>query len=311
MLGASARSDRGKNTGGEDMAETPSGLLRSWLRRQLPDAVNAWLDAQLEKIAGDPSDRTLHIALGMVPRRLGKDDLALGQADLDAADRARPGWDPRGWSVDEAARILILRAAAGDGTGFAERFSQLCRTADVAEAIALYRGLPLYPAPESLESQAAEGVRTNMRAVFEAVAHCSPYPREQFDENRWNQMVLKALFIGSSLHPIQGLDARANPALAMILCDYAHERWAAGRPVSPELWRCVGPFALGAALEDLERVATSGDEIERQAAALALAASPASRAGELLSAMADVATRIEGGHLSWNTLALELGQTAR
>ncbi len=73
------------------------------------------------------------------------------------------------------------------------------------------------------------------------MAHRNPYPSERFAENRWNHMVLKAIFVGSPLHPIQGLDARANPPLARMLCDYAHERWAAGRPVSPELLRCVGP----------------------------------------------------------------------
>ena len=164
----------------------------------------------------------------MVPRRLGKDDLALTSDDLAAAQAARDGWDPVGWSVDEAARIALLCAAGSHNRPFAERFTELCRTADVGEAIALYRGLPLYPEPEALETQAAEGVRTNMRAIFEAVAHHSPYPREQFDENRWNHMVLKALFIDSTLAPIQGLEDRANPELARILCDYAHERWAAG-----------------------------------------------------------------------------------
>ena len=97
-----------------------------------------------------------------------------------------------------------------------------------------------------------------MRAVFEAVAHRSPYPKEQFAENRWNHMVLKALFVGSALHPIQGLEERANPTLARMLCDYAHERWAAGRPVSPELWRCVGPHADAEALADLQRVLATG-----------------------------------------------------
>ncbi|MDJ0944779.1 MAG: EboA domain-containing protein [Kiloniellales bacterium] len=284
------------------MAEQPSRLLRTWLQRQLPETAFDWLAGQLEALQQDPSDRKLHIALGMIPRRLGKDDLALSEADLEAAEAARPGWDPRGWSVDEAARILALLAAAGANTGFAERFTALCGSAEVGEAIALYRGLPLYPDPAALEDQAAEGLRTNMRAVFEAVAHRNPFPRERFDENRWNQMVLKALFIGSSLHPIQGLDARANPALAAILIDYAHERWAAGRPVSPELWRCVGPFAVASLLPDLERALRGEDETERRAAALALAASPAAEARVLLAGAGALAAEIESGALTWERL---------
>ena len=55
-----------------------------------------------------------------------------------------------------------------------------------------------------------------------------------------------------------------------MLCDYAHERWAASRPVSPELWRCVGPFAAGAVLDDFARLFERGTADERQAAALAL-----------------------------------------
>ena len=301
---------RHNETFGESMSESPSELIRTWLRRQLPEPAEQWFDEQLTKLAEDPSDRKLHIALGMVPRRLGKDDLTLSEADLEAAARARPGWDPRGWSVDEAARILILLEAGGRSGHFAERFADLCRTADVAEAIALYRGLPLYPEPELLESQAAEGVRTNMRGVFEAVAHHNPFPRERFDENRWNQMVLKALFIGSTIHPIPGLDERANPTLAHILCDYAHERWAAGRPLAPELWRCVGPFAKGAALADLKRAAETGGEPERKAAALALAASPAPEAKELLAAMGDLESAIESAALSWESLAQELQQAS-
>ena len=257
---------------------TPRELLRRWLDRQLPEAASAWLGAQLDGLTGAVRDRDLYLALGLVPRKLGKADLDLSAADLEAAGRARPGWDPRGWSVDQAARILILLHAGGTGAVFAQRLTQLCRTADVAEAIAFYRGLPLYPDPERLEAQAAEGTRTNMRAVFEAVAHRSPYPKEQFAENRWNHMVLKALFVGSALHPIQGLEERANPTLARMLCDYAHERWAAGRPVSPELWRCVGPHADAEGLGDLQRVLATGGAIERKAAALALAACPDQRA---------------------------------
>lgn len=289
--------------GGEaTMADAPINLLHRWLERQLPEASYRWFTGQLAELVEDPSERALHILLGLIPRRLGRDDLALDAEDLAAAAAARSGWDPAEWSVDETARILVLIEAGRSGMPFVRLFTDLCRSADVHEAIALYRGLPLYPEPERLEPQAAEGVRTNLRAVFEAVAHRNPYPRECFDENRWNQMVLKALFIDSRLAPIQGLDERANPALARILCDYAHERWAAGRPVSPELWRCVGPFAVGKALDDLERVMASEDETERKAAALALAASAAPGAKALLGRMPEHAGAIERGTLTWRSL---------
>ncbi len=179
----------------------------------------------------------------------------------------------------------------------------LCRTADVGEAVALYRGLPLYPEPERLEWQAGEGLRTSMRAVFEAIAHRNPYPKENFSEDRWNHMVLKALFIGSTLHPIQGLDERANPTLARILRDYAHERWAAGRPVTPELWRCMGPFAEGEMVEDLERLAGSEDAQDRRAAALALAASPDGRASRVLERLPVEAMMVKTGGLSWDSIS--------
>jgi hypothetical protein len=284
----------------------PRELLEQWLARQLPEAASAWLGEQLAKLSGEVRERDLYVALGMAPRKLGKHDLVLSEADRAQAARARTGWDPTGWSLDQAARIVILMQVAGAGEAFATRFSQLCRTSDAGEQVAFYRGLPLYPDAPRLEGQAAEGTRTNMRAVFEAVAHRNPYPKEQFSENRWNHMVLKALFVGGTLHPIQGLDERANPTLARMLSDYAHERWAAGRPVSPELWRCVGPHADDEALADLQRVLATGGAIERQAAALALSASPAARAKELLGAAPDLAAAIEGRTLSWQTLSQQL-----
>ena len=128
-------------------------------------------------------------------------------------------------------------------------------------------------------------MRSSVKPIFEAVAHRNPYPAEFFDEGAWNQMVLKALFIDSTLAPIQRLDERANPDLAEMLIDYAHERWAAGRPVSAELWRCVGPYAGERALADLERVLSTGTPEERAAAKAALVACPLPRARELLESM--------------------------
>ena len=284
------------------MSDAAGKLMRAWLQRQLDAERGAWLDAQIAALRKDPCDAALDIALGIVPRKLGKAALALTADDLAAADKAIQGWDPRGWGVTDAARILVLSALPDGAKPFAERFRALCRTADVAELVTLYRGLPLYPEPAALEEQVGEGLRSNMRVVFEAIAHRSPYPKAHFDDHRWNHMVLKALFIGSPLAPIQGLDERANPQLARIMCDFAHERWAAGRPVPFEIWRCVGPFAEGQALEDLARVLASGEGIERRAAALALSASPDRRAAQLLQEVPALAGEISRQHLTWATL---------
>jgi hypothetical protein len=243
------------------------------------------------------------MAISLVHRRIGKADLALSAADAAAAEAARPGWRPAGWSLDQATRVFFLLIAGNSPARFAERLEQLFATADVGELIAFYRGLPLYPEQPRYVERAAEGVRTNMKAVFAAVAHHNPYPAEQFSEHRWNQMVVKALFIGSTLHPIAGLERRWNPDLTRMLCDYAHERWAAGRTVSYELWRGVGQHADKAALDDLSRVLDNGAPIERQAAALALAESPHRDAASILGREPALATAVRGGQISWDALA--------
>lgn len=266
------------------VTDTPKKLLSAWIDRQAAPDAAAWLRDRLAEVAADPGDRALDLTLGRIPRVLGRADLALGPGDLAAADMARPGWSPAGWSLDGAARVLALLGLPGDGRPFVLRFRRLRQTSDAGELVALLRGLPLYPDPPSLEPEAAEGLRSSMRSVFEAVAHHNPYPAEAFGRHRWNHMVLKALFIGSTLAPIYGLDARANGELALILRDYARERRAAGRPVQPELWRCVGPFAVEAgALDDLLLALRDGGAVERNAARAALAACPDPAAAALLS----------------------------
>jgi hypothetical protein len=263
------------------MVQRPIDLMAAWLRAQLPPDAWSWLAGQRERLEAGASTRDFNMAISLVPRRIGKADLVLDESALAAAEAARPGWDPRGWSADQAGRLVLLLAGGGTGQAFLDRLRQLFATADLVEAIAFYRGLPLYPDPALHEPRAREGVRSAMQPLFEAVAHRNPYPAEQFDEHAWNQMVLKALFIGTTLAPIQQLDRRANKPLMRMLCDYAHERRAAGRAVSPELWRCVGPHADDAALDDLAGALRSDDAAEREAAAVALAACPLPRAAEM------------------------------
>ncbi len=287
----------------ESAAAQARQLLDTWLRRRLPDDVLTWLE-QAQHNAASKSRQSFFLAFGMVPRKTGKDDLALTEDELAAAQQARPGWHPSTWSIDQAARTrLVLAVPETNVNAYLETLDKLFNAGDVGELVALYQALPVLPYPASHKLRAAEGVRTNMKAVFCAVAHHNPYPAEQLDEGAWNQLVLKCLFIGVPLAPVVGLDDRANPRLMRMLCDYAHERWAAGRPVSPELWRCVGPHADKAALADLQHVLSEGSELEQQAAALALAACPAPQAAESLKAYPELAQQAAQGAFTWETIA--------
>lgn len=281
---------------------TPGELLESWALRQASQAGGGWLTAALESTASDPTAKTLFRHIGFASRKLGREPLKLSAEDRAAADTARRGWRPEHWSLDAAARVALLLRISADAGAFHETFERLCRMGEMQELVAYYRGLPLYPEPERYRARAAEGLRTNMQVVFEAVAHHNPYPSEQLDEGAWNQMVLKALFIGSALAPMQGLERRANPQLTRMLCDYAHERWAASRTISPELWRCVGAAADDAAVGDLARALQDESPDQRKAAALALHGSGHSRAAELLATADDLRAQIEAGSLSWETL---------
>ena len=224
------------------------------------------------------------MAVSAAGRHVGKESLLLSADGVLDAAAARSGWRPARWTCDQAARTLLALALPHDDpVAYVAVLDRCFENADLGEQVALYQALPVLRHPEAHRARCAEGVRTNITAVFCAIAHENPYPKEHLTEEAWNQMVLKSLFVGVALHPIDGLDERANPTLMRMLCDYAHERWSAGRRVSPELWRCVGPHADDAAIKDLERALTGDDERSQWAAVLALSACNAPGAAELLA----------------------------
>lgn len=215
----------------------------------------------------------------------------------------RPGFSPMRWSAAQTARtLLILSLPHQDGEAFINAIEQLFNTADMGELVALYAALPLLPYPELFRKRAAEGFRTNMGDVFEAVALDNPYPADYMEEDAWNNMVLKTLFVGKPVYRIYGIEKRRNAKLARILSDYAHERWAAGRPVSPELWRPVGPFIDEAILEDIKKLFAQPNELEQEAAALACAQSNSQNAKALLDAHPQLKARVENGEITWSLI---------
>lgn len=262
-----------------------------------------------EKVAAfsDPAKAmsgSFYMAFSGVPRFTGHQDLRITASDSERAASLRPGFDLRGWSLPQAVRtVFLLCLPQNDEAQYVERVEKLFATAVMEELVALYGALPVLAFPEAWKLRAAEGVRTNMTVVFDAVTQHNPYPADYFDENAWNQMVLKALFVDRPLYRISGLDKRANPGLARILSDYAHERWAAGRKVSPELWRSVGPFLNESLMPDIERLFGSADAAEQEAGALACAASQFAPAKTLLAGRPGLEAAIAAGELSWDQLA--------
>jgi hypothetical protein len=279
-------------------------FAHQWISQRTDDRGIAWFRGAVHDVAHAASERALAVAIGLAPRRLGKADLALPAVELARAEALRPGLDLGDWSIDQLARVALMAAAhSGDEAAFASRFDSFCATAEINELIALCGGLPVYPGPALIEPRAREAVRSGMKPVFEAVAHRNPYPRETFSEGAWNQMVVKAFFIGSTLWPIQGLDQRANPRLARMLVGLAQERWAAQRPVSGEVWRCVAPHADSEGIAALTRGWTTGNDRERLAIALALQTAPQIRTDLPADELAKLQAKLIFEKINWPDLA--------
>ncbi|MFB0826004.1 EboA domain-containing protein [Chromobacterium violaceum] len=229
-------------------------LLRSWLDARVD---GDWYARQCQDLAhATASDRPLNLlfkAMGIAPRKLGKRDLALSGTEQSAALVLQPGFDARRWSVDQAARVGLVLAAAGrlpDGAAFAALLDELSNQGDIQEQIALYQGFALYPRDPSLLARAGEAVRSGIRPVFAAFALRNPWPQAMLPQAAWNQMLVKTFFLDLPLWPIQGLAGRADEELGEILCDLAAERAAAGRGLNPEIWRllALSPSHRGHAL---------------------------------------------------------------
>jgi len=281
------------------------GLLSAWLQTRLSFESFAWFDAELRSLQAKPEQARWFKALGMAPRKLGKADLLPSAADLQAAHSLRQGLDPSEWSVDQTARIAFTLAFyQGDEAGFVQQVAMLVDTSEINELLAIFRGFALFPHPQSLEPKAREAIRSTMRPVYEAISHRNPFPFEFFDEPAWNQMIVKAFFLDSSIWQIQGVDERYNPDLSVILISLVQERWAAGRFIAPEIWRCAVPHAnaQGVAVI-LEALGGKAPEREQQGIAKISLALPALCAPEVVQAVKAKQWSSDPSSLAWSSFA--------
>lgn len=224
--------------------------------------------------------------------------------ELRAAFTQHFGFAIDAWTHAERVRIrLLLALPSEDAARLTGQLEQLHEYGDLGEHVALYKALSCLPHPQAHRDRAALGLRSNMRALFDAVALDNPYPAAHLGEAAFNQLVLKALFVGAPLHRVIGLDGRANPELSRMLVDYAAERRAASRRVPVELWRPLALAAEGAAVVVLRSALRDEDRLTRLAAALACQAAEATRA--LLQDEPGLAVELSTGPWDYPTLVQE------
>lgn len=172
--------------------------------------MNAWLDEALQKVATDAA--ALRTVFPGVGRRVGR-----GPSDTP------------GWTVDDVARVELLKAAPGA----AAEMPDLYRYGDAAEKRAVLRGLSVVDIGDAGLDLVADALRTNdTRLVTAAMGE---YAATHLDDAAYRHGVLKCVFMGIPLAEVAGLDRRTDDELLRMMRSFAAERTAAGRDVPADL----------------------------------------------------------------------------
>jgi hypothetical protein len=242
-------------------------------------------------------------AFAIIPRKCGRSRIKLTEEQQFQTCTLRSNFYINHWTTDRLCRVwLLMHVDASVQSRNIQTIENFFLAPEMTELVALYSSLPLLAYPESWRTRCVEGIRSNIGDVLEAIMCRNPYPSEQLNEQAWNQLVLKAFFTEKPINQIIGLDERANRQLANTLADYADERFAAGRPVNPLLWRCVAKFMDEQIFQNIKRTFNSENAVERQAAALACYNSNYTPAIELLNSDSKLKNLIETGAITWNTV---------
>jgi hypothetical protein len=212
------------------------------VRAQVSAPVRDWLTSAVAATR-PPLDRSAFAtAFALAARQAGRAAPEAAPAALARLGAAGVIWPIGPWGLDGLTRAaLLLHAASGLSPGELETLVEECfLQGDTRERQAVLRTLALLPDPARFVPLGAEACRTSVQPVFEAIACENPFPACHFPESSFNQMVLKAIFIGVPVGRILGLDGRITPELRRMAADYASERRAAGRSVPDDVAYLLG-----------------------------------------------------------------------
>lgn len=270
-----------------------------------PEAVT-WLQQTVDEQGKSFQQRPFYYAFSGVSRRFDKKATTdAGDGQLTFLSKTAPGFTVAGWDEFRLARVILLTVLAEQEKDiFLENLKALIGTADLREQVAIFSAFPLLPHPAALVEFATDGLRSNIIDIFDSISLNNPFASENFTDEAWNQMVLKAIFITRPLYRIVGHGERTNLALAEAISDLAHERWAAGRTITPEAWRSCTNFLDERISGDIAKMAGSSEANDRSAAALVVSAAEG-KLDSLKDRLSREIAAIESGELTWHSL----GQT--
>lgn len=235
--------------------------IRQIIFAHIQEEAGKWLENASSYL---PDASQLYQAFAQVPRKVGKAIIHLSEPVDKEGHPFGNGSYFDNWGIDRLCRVYLLACYTNrDEEQYCKVIEGLFTAADMNELVALYSALPVLAYPERWKKRCAEGIRSNIGNVLEAIMYHNPYPSGYLEQPAWNQMVLKAFFADKQPAFIHGLRERNNRELALILLDYVHERRAAGRTVNPMIWLLIGQFAEGALLKDFT-VVLSGTNMEEK-----------------------------------------------
>ena len=278
-------------------------LIAAIIKKNISAENLHWLTQQGLLIKQEETAAKLNMAFVFIHRKTGHNPVIVSAGDEQAMINLVPGFSINNWTIDRLCRLWILLQIPPDNQEvYCKKIEGLFSNADMNEQSALYASLYFFAYPHKWQQRCAEGIRSNIGTVLEAIMYNNPYPAKYLEEKAWNQLVLKAFFTEKDINRIVGIDERSNKDLAVTLLDYASERWAAHRVVHPQLWRLLTNFVDEAALPYFNKLLLSDDEKENKAAALALHHSPYQQGKELLNQYPYLVTQLKEQDLSWSAI---------
>ena len=219
-------------------------FIRKLVEKNSEEQASSWLFEQALLLHAETGSAVLFGSFTLIPRKLGKKEITLSATEETELESLLPGWRLQDWTIDRLARVwLLMQLPSADALTYVQKIEALFANADMNELVALYSSLPVLAYPEQWKQRCAEGIRSNIGTVLEAIMYHNPYAANWLDEAAWNQLVMKAFFTNKDMKKVNGLYRRNNKNLADILRDFAKERQAAARVVPDHLWELAEKFS--------------------------------------------------------------------